>query len=138
MSEIHFTGSCLCGSVQYEITGEFQRFSNCHCSRCRKVSGSGHGSNILIKPLTGITWLRGQSLLARYKVPDADRFFNCFCSKCGSPMPREIPQLDAVLAPAGSTDSELPVTPQHHIFWDSRAKWSCPAGDLDIYSEYPE
>jgi len=53
-------------------------------------------------------------------------------------MPRTIPEIDAVLIPAGSLDSESPVKPQHHIFWDSRANWSCSEDKLPVYSEYPE
>ncbi|MEJ2346595.1 MAG: GFA family protein [Gammaproteobacteria bacterium] len=35
MTQAKLTGSCLCGSVQYEITGEPKRFYHCHCSRCK-------------------------------------------------------------------------------------------------------
>lgn len=33
-------GSCLCGAVAYEIDGELGPIVYCHCSRCRKASGS--------------------------------------------------------------------------------------------------
>jgi len=138
VSKIKFNGSCLCGAVRYEIKGDFQRFSHCHCQRCRKATGTGHASNILVSPLSSLKWISGESMLARYKVPEAKRFYNCFCSQCGSPMPREMAQLDAVLIPAGSTDSPLPELPQNRIFWESRALWSCDAGDLPVYSKYPE
>ncbi len=129
-------GRCLCGGVQYEVTGKPLRFYHCHCGRCRKSSGTGHASNLLMTPHTGITWTQGESLLKSYKVPDAERFFNCFCSECGSPMPRVIPQLHAVLIPAGSLDSPSPLPAQARIFWDSRAEWSC-SDDLPSYAEYP-
>ncbi|MFW2374410.1 MAG: GFA family protein [Gammaproteobacteria bacterium] len=137
MSQITVKGSCLCGSVHYEVTGEAKRFHHCHCQRCRKASGTGHGSNLLMTPHTSITWTKGVELLARYKVPEAERFFNCFCQNCGGPMPRVVPELDGILIPAGSLDTELPLSPQARIFWDSRADWSC-ADDLPVYSEYPK
>lgn len=136
MSQITVKGSCLCGAVQYEVTGKAKRFYHCHCKRCRKATGTGHASNLLITPQTGITWLQGETLLARYKVPEAERFYNCFCQKCGGPMPRVVPELDAVLIPAGSLDSEPPVLPQGRIFWGSRAEWSCE-DELPVYDEYP-
>lgn len=136
MSNTTVKGSCLCGSVTYEVTGDVQRFYHCHCQRCRKASGTGHGSNLLISPHTSITWTKGAELLAKYKVPEAERYFNCFCQNCGSPMPRVVPELDGVLIPAGSLDTESPISPQARIFWDSRAKWSCQ-DDLPVYSEYP-
>lgn len=137
MSALNFNGSCLCGAVSYEITGEPVRFSHCHCERCRKATGTGHASNILISDIASLTWVSGEQRLSRYKVPEAARFYNCFCEKCGSPMPRVVKELNAVLVPAGSIDSELPDIPQQRIFWDSRANWSCQAEDLPVFAEYP-
>jgi hypothetical protein len=137
MTEVELSGSCLCGEIKYKVAGELERFSHCHCSRCRKATGTGHATNLLVSPLTSIEWLQGKGLLARYTVPEAKRFYNCFCARCGSPMPRELPQLDSVLIPAGSVDSDIPVLPEHRIFWESRSAWSCEAGSLPVYSEYP-
>ncbi|MDH5573637.1 MAG: GFA family protein, partial [Gammaproteobacteria bacterium] len=98
-------GSCLCGSVQYEVSGKPQRFYHCHCQRCRKATGTGHASMLLLSPQNSINWTSGEELLLRYKVPEAERFFNCFCSRCGGPMPRVVPELNGVLIPAGSLDT---------------------------------
>lgn len=136
MSKTTVKGSCLCGAVQYEVTGEAQRFYHCHCQRCRKSTGTGHASNLFISPQTSLTWLKGEELLSRYKVPDAERFYSCFCQQCGSPMPRVVPELDGVLIGAGSLDSESPLPAQARIFWGSRAEWSCE-DDLPVFDEYP-
>jgi hypothetical protein len=136
MSEISVTGTCLCGSVKYKVSGTAKRFYHCHCQRCRKATGTGHASNLLISPQTSITWLEGEDSLSRYKVPEAERFYNCFCQNCGSPMPRVVPILDAVIIPAGSLDTTPPINPQGRIFWDSRANWSCQ-DELPVHSEYP-
>lgn len=78
-------GRCLCGGVQYEVTGKPLRFYHCHCGRCRKSSGTGHASNLLMTPHTGITWTQGESLLKSYKVPDAERFLTAFASNVAAP-----------------------------------------------------
>jgi len=136
MTQVTVTGSCLCKGVKYTVTGESRRFYHCHCQRCRKATGTGHASNLLITPHTSIRWLEGEQILSRYKVPDAERFYNCFCTNCGSPMPRIVPELDAVLIPAGSLDTQAPINPQGRIFWGSRVDWSC--GDqLPVFDEYP-
>jgi hypothetical protein len=137
MTHIELGGSCLCGALRYELRGEVQRFYHCHCSRCRKTTGTGHASNLLITPATSLHWVSGGDLLATYRVPEAQRFRNCFCPQCGSPLPRVIPELDAVLVPAGTLDGEPPVAPQARIFWDSRAQWSCADEGLPRYPEYP-
>jgi hypothetical protein len=136
MPDLKLTGSCLCGSVHYEISGELKRFYHCHCQRCRKATGTGHASNIMLKP-DSIRWSRGENLLNSFRPPDAERFTSTFCSQCGSPMPRVLPELGIVVVPAGSLDNALDVKPQARIFWDSRAEWSCEAGDLPVYAEYP-
>ncbi|MFV2060316.1 MAG: GFA family protein, partial [Gammaproteobacteria bacterium] len=130
-----FKGSCLCGQVSYETTGTSERFYHCHCERCRKASGTGHASNIMVKA-TDFQWLSGSELLRCYKVPDAERFYTLFCSNCGSAMPREVPELGVTVIPAGSLDGEPAIQPQARIFWDSRSKWSCDASEIVCYSEY--
>ena len=137
MSRIKLNGSCLCGSVQYRISGDVLRFYHCHCSRCRKMTGTGHATNIMVRADT-VEWLKGESLLGYYKVPQAERFYSQFCTQCGSPLPRHIPKLGMVVIPAGSLDSDPGVRPEARIFWDSRAEWSCEADGLSTFSEYPE
>jgi len=138
MEQSKLGGSCLCGSVRYEINGEAQRFYHCHCQRCRKATGSGHASNLFVMPESCLTWVAGEELLKRYKVPEAERFYNCFCSQCGSPMPRVVPELEGVLIPAGTLDGEPPIQPGARIFWDSRALWSCSDDGMPVFHEYPD
>lgn len=135
MSKMTYKGSCLCGAVEYEITGEAARFYHCHCQRCRKATGTGHASNLFIKA-DKVNWVKGEENVAIYKVPEAERFANSFCKQCGSRMPRYVPQLSMVMLPAGSLDNEPDSKPQAHIFWESRADWSCSAGDIPVFAEY--
>ena len=137
MTDVSLTGSCLCGSVQYEISGAAQRFYHCHCQRCRKTTGTGHASNMLVTPESCLIWKTGEELLRRYKVPEAERFYNCFCSQCGSPMPRVVPELRGVVIPAGTLNEEPPIQPDARIFQDSRVQWSCTGDDLPVYDGYP-
>ncbi len=137
MSKTKLNGSCLCGAVKYEVSGDATSFYHCHCQRCRKASGSGHASNIRVSPQNSICWVEGEALLSQYKVPEAERFFNHFCTRCGSSMPREVPELDAVIIPAGTLDTDVPIAPEARIFWESRADWSCSEGGLPVYAEYP-
>lgn len=132
-----FHGSCLCGAVAYHAEGELLRFYHCHCSRCRKASGSGHATNLIVKRAR-LDWRRGEDALVRYRVPEAERFYTLFCRYCGSPLPRDVPELEAIVIPAGSLDHEIPHMPQARIFHGSRAGWSCAGDDLSVFEEYPE
>lgn len=136
MNSVECSGSCLCGAVSYRITGRLSRFTLCHCGRCRKAAGSGHTSNILLAQ-GRVEWVAGEDCIRRYKVPEAERYSTCFCGRCGSPLPRLISETGMVAVPAGSLDKAPGLTPQAHIFWDSRADWLTPATDLPKYAEYP-
>ena len=136
MAEMSFEGSCLCGAVKYQLRGEAKRFYHCHCRRCRKASGTGHATNIMVQA-KDFTWQQGEQLLKKFKVPEAERFYTHFCSQCGSAMPRSVPEIGMVVIPAGSLDSELNLQPQARIFWDSRTPWSCAGEELPVFAEYP-
>ncbi|HXX83999.1 MAG TPA: GFA family protein [Casimicrobiaceae bacterium] len=136
MTQSTFNGSCLCGAVKYEVTGEPKRFFHCHCSRCRKATGTGHASNLFLQPGM-LKWLSGEEQIRAFKVPDAERFTNHFCATCGSRLPRQTRDTDVVMIPAGSLDDEAPIRPQARIFSASRASWSCTGDELPVYPEYP-
>jgi len=135
MSIQSLSGSCLCGAVRYTVNGEVQHFYHCHCSRCRKASGTGHASNLFLKGT--ISWDSGEDLLKSYKLPEAERFTNTFCQTCGSRMPRFIEAFDMVFIPAGSLDNEPEIGPQARIFTGSRADWSCDSAELPEFHEFP-
>ena len=129
------SGSCLCGRVRYTVSGEAQRFYHCHCSRCRKASGTGHATNLFVQG--SLTWNSGAELIRTFKLPEAERFTNTFCEVCGSRMPRFIEKLGMVFIPAGSLEDEPDMRPQARIFLDSRAEWSCDDSALPGFEQYP-
>ena len=82
------TGQCFCGSVAFEFDGPTTEIEICHCSRCRKATGTGHASNLFLQP-AALTWLTGSENIRRFKVPEAQRFANHFCGTCGGRLPRQ-------------------------------------------------
>ncbi len=136
MSELDLRGGCLCGAVRYEIRGSESRFWHCHCSRCRKSSGAGHASNILLKPESA-EWTAGKEKLKVFKVPDARHFAVVFCSECGSPLPRVAPDMSIAVVPAGTLDEDPGLRPEARIFQGSRAEWSCDDSEVPGYETYP-
>jgi len=136
MSQVVLRGGCLCGTVRYEATGEAKRFYHCHCSRCRKATGTGHASNLFLEA-AALKWLGGEEHVRAFKVPEAKRFTNQFCVLCGGRLPRQPPGSEVVMIPAGSLDDEAPIMPQARIFIDSRAGWSCSGDEVPNYSGPP-
>ena len=86
MSVYSVTGSCLCGKVTYEIQGNLGIFQYCHCSRCRKFTGSAFASNLLVSPKE-FRWLSGQECVGRFELEAAKHFATSFCKHCGSSLP---------------------------------------------------
>ena len=132
-----YSGGCLCRSVRYEISGNSKSFFHCHCRRCRKATGTGHASNLIVIP-DQAKWVEGEDLLDGYAVPDAKRFRTVFCRNCGSPLPRIAPDMSIAVIPAGSLDSQPDIGPTDRIFWGSREDWSCETGDIPHWDEYPQ
>lgn len=136
MSALNLSGSCLCGSVKYEAAGDEGRFWHCHCRRCRKATGTGHASNVLMKP-ESFDWTAGEELLKYFKVPDAKRFATVFCDVCGSLMPRVAPDMSIAVIPAGTLDNDPGLRPEARIFEGSKAPWSCDDTAVPGYDTYP-
>ena len=114
-------GSCLCGAVQFEISGGFDAFFLCHCARCRKNSGSAHGANLFATTAT-IDWLSGEEAVASFALPDT-RHERSFCSICGSALPLMQANGALLVVPAGSLDGPIDIRPTAHICCASRAEW---------------
>lgn len=114
-------GSCLCGTVTFQISGEFESFFLCHCKRCRKGTGSAHAANLFSSTAT-VNWLSGHDSIQTYQIPET-RHAKSFCTKCGSALPGVQLKGALVVVPAGSIDSAIHVRPTAHICVASRAEW---------------
>lgn len=136
MSDSTVHGSCLCGAVNFEARAPFMRMVHCHCSRCRKSSGTGHATNLVVAPAQ-FRWLSGEAFISRYKLPTAKTYGKWFCSQCGSPVPRLTRNDTIFVIPAGALDEAPPVSPSDHLFWGSRASWACGTSGLPAHEEYP-
>ena len=114
-------GSCLCGAVRFEVTGDFERFYLCHCAHCRKDTGSAHGAN-LFSSTASLKWLSGEDQVRVFNLPGT-RHRHSFCATCGSALP-DLQIGGALLkVPAGSLDTPVRLRPDAHIFCSSRASW---------------
>src|SRR5687767_12758958 len=97
-----YRGSCLCGSIRYEIRGEIGVGYFCHCSRCRKATGSAFASSALIATKDFVV-VAGEEHLKSFSVNGVHRVF---CAECGSPIiSRRDAMPEAVRVRLGSLDS---------------------------------
>ncbi len=137
MTESRATGGCLCGRVSYEITGNIGIFQYCHCSRCRKFTGSAFASNLLVSP-DQLRWITGESLVARFELEKAKYFATAFCTCCGSSLPWLAQGGKVIIVPAGTLDSDPGIRPSQNLFCASRAGWYEAPSALPEYDELPK
>lgn len=130
------SGSCLCGSVQYEISGNQGVFQYCNCSRCRKFSGSAFSANLFVAP-ADFRWLQGEEHVGRYELPEARHFATCFCRNCGSSLPWITQSKRAVVIPAGTLDGDPGVKPAMSVYCGSRAQWYMDPGEIPAHDALP-
>ncbi len=129
-------GSCLCQAVSYQYHGPEYVFQYCHCSRCRKFTGSAHAANIIIDPKQ-FEWLGGEDMLGRFEHPEAKHFATCFCTKCGSSLPWLAKSGRAMVIPAGTLDQDPGIRPTQNIFWQDRADWREEVEPLPKHDQLP-
>lgn len=132
--ELH--GRCLCNRVAYVITGHLGLFQYCHCSRCRKFTGSAFSAHLLVSP-ADFRWSRGETFVGRYEIEDAKHFATSFCTQCGSSLPWLAKTGRVVMVPAGSLEEDPGLRPVQNIFWDSRAGWYVEPSELPHHAELP-
>lgn len=130
------TGSCLCRKVSYAIKGNLGIFQYCHCSRCRKFSGSTFSPNILVSP-EDFRWISGEDLVGRFELEEAKHFATSFCKNCGSSLPWLSKSGKAVIVPAGTLDGDPDIRPSNNIFRASGAPWYEDPSSLPQYDELP-
>ena len=110
--------------------------THCHCTRCRKTRGTANATNLIV-PLTGLRYLRGEELLAKYRLPEAQYFAHWFCKVCGSTMPRFDEGRGFAIIPMGAFDADPGVRPSRHIHVGSKAPWDSITDDLPQFEAGP-
>lgn len=126
-------GECNCGAVQFEIDAELSSVFVCHCSICRRSTGS-NGIAVVVVPNDQFRWLRGQEHIATWQKPGTG-WQTWFCRVCGAPVPGENDPT-RMFAPAGSiTEGGDALKVAHHIWVGSKAAWDEIGGDARQHPE---
>ncbi len=126
-------GSCLCGAVEYEITGPLGPLFYCHCSRCRKANGSAFNA---ATPIAAADFRVVKGELRDYR--NAAGVSRLFCGNCGSPIAgRRESAPETVRVRIGTLDTPVEGKVSAHIFVGSKAEWHEICDDAPQYEERP-
>lgn len=127
-------GKCYCGDVRYQVADAFLYAANCHCSQCRRTTGSA------FKPFAGIEREKlaviqgGDGLLIMGEADGHD----AHCARCGSLLYSVVRDGAFVHVAMGTLVDEPSIRPDKHIFVSSKAPWYDITDDLPQYREFPD
>ena len=133
MTRRQLAGSCLCGAVRYRVEDDFAYAFNCHCSQCRRATGSA------FKPFAGVlrgklVVTEGSDTLLRY---GDDTTHDVHCGKCGSLLYSDIGTGPYVHVTLGTLIDTPARGPTAHIFVGSKAPWHEITDGLPQHREFP-
>lgn len=128
------TGKCLCGAVEYLVPDSFEYAMNCHCSACRRTTGSA------FKPFAGIKRdqlhvVEGKDELLIYGSPENNH--DMHCASCGSILYSVVREGVYVHVAMGTLIDEPTIRPSMHIFVGSKAKWHQITDGLPQFERFP-
>ncbi|MGF6378734.1 GFA family protein [Paraburkholderia atlantica] len=126
-------GQCLCGAVHYSVKDEFVYALNCHCSNCRRATGSA------FKPFAGIE--RGKLRITEGEhslliFGDQRASHDVRCKICGSLMFSVVRNGEYVHVTLGTLTDSPTISPSAHIFVGSKAPWYSITDQLPQHDEF--
>ncbi|RED16445.1 GFA family protein [Parasphingopyxis lamellibrachiae] len=132
-----FSGGCLCGDVRYESAADPVMTAHCQCVDCRKASGTGHGTHIVLpEPAYRQT---GETTSYDHPADSGNIVSRHFCAHCGcailstnSAMP------GMVFVRASSLDDPDIVSPQMVVYASRGATWDHIDPTLPRFDTIPE
>lgn len=127
------TGHCECGQIQFEVDGDIEDYSHCHCSQCRRLHGAAYVTFAGVRR-DEFRYLKGESTVGQYSSSSKNE--RVFCPTCGSSVlviPNDEP--DMLYIAMGLVDGDPSHPPAYHIFVGSRAAWHDIADDAPQFEE---
>jgi hypothetical protein len=126
---------CLCGVVSFEITGRLGSAGYCHCSQCRRATGSAFAANAEVRTKY-VRWVSGRESVTEYESSPGK--FRAFCSHCGSPMySRTTSDATTMRVRLGTLNEDPGRRALAHVWVSSKAPWFDITDDLPQFPEAP-
>ena len=137
MSEpkLPLSGGCMCGRVRFEVSAPLLGALYCHCSRCRRRTGTGFSVSALTAPGSYRT-IAGADAVGSWD-PGEGGWIKSFCRDCGSQLfTTSAEDSELVSIRMGALDGDPGIRPSAHQFTAYAPSWS-PVPD-DGLPRFPE
>lgn len=131
------TGSCLCKQVTYSFPAEaVVSAHHCHCEDCRKSTGSGKATIVLIQD--NQLNIKGDITYFSVKGTDGSSVSRGFCQACGSPLISSVEGYNGTkFIKAGSLDDSSWVEINSSFWSDSVVSWAPLDTEKDSFKQNP-
>jgi hypothetical protein len=114
-------GSCLCGTVRFEVSGPLDRVVHCHCTICQRAHGAAFVTWAAV-PAERVRVTAGGAELVDYRSSEIG--VRSFCRSCGSSLFCTLSTHPGVIDVAlGCLAADHGAVPRAHLFWDDRVGW---------------
>ncbi len=113
-------GRCLCGSISYTSTDEPILVGICHCTDCRRQSGTAFSINVGV-PAGGLTITGTPKVYETMGTDRGEPARRHFCGDCGSPIISVLADADDIAFVKGGTlDDPSWIEPELELWEESR------------------
>ena len=134
--KLDYTGSCLCGSVQWHSTASPTMQFNCYCIDCRKSTGAA---------FVPIMFFRAEDLTLTGNLTHFDStggsghpIHRAFCARCGAQVAADAKMVPGTLSiRAGTLDNINLFSPCANIFVAHAPDWASPPQGLPSFAQLP-
>lgn len=127
-------GHCICGSLRFEVEDAFTYAFYCHCSLCRRQTGSAFSAKGGIE-VEKLRIVAGEEHLL--KLRESVEGYVGVCARCFSPLYDVVRQRAFAHVPLGVLTDVPSRRPDHHIYVASKATWYTITDDLPQFDELP-
>jgi hypothetical protein len=128
---MNYNGECCCGALRYVSNLPPLECGYCHCVICQKTSAAP-ALVFASFPIHEFRYTRGTPAIYH----SSEHGNREFCSLCGTQIAfREADDAETVDVNVGSLDDPLMVSPEYHIWCQSRVSWFETADSLPEYQK---
>ncbi|MGI9261204.1 MAG: GFA family protein [Woeseiaceae bacterium] len=119
--------------MTFEVDGEVEDFSHCHCSQCRRLHGAAYGSFAGVFR-SAFRYSSGDDKIKSYWSSEKNE--RIFCGNCGSNiMVISNTDPDYYYLSMSAIDGDPAIPTAYHIWVASKAPWHDIVDDLKKYDE---
>ncbi len=131
-------GGCACGEVRYRMTSAPMFVHCCHCRWCQRESGAAFALNAMIET-DRLQLLHGapEFVPTPSESGDGQKFYRCPSCKIALWSHYAMATGDKIaFVRAGTLDDPDQLSPDVHIFTESKQSWVNLGGEIPVFPVY--